>query len=489
MNKTISLLILLVALAPLSMRGQTCMPAITVHNGLSMNVQPLDTDGNGQTNLLGVRLNLGDLVVRVDNPCNSNPVTLAMRKSGFGIGMPTDTTLLFDCDEEGIQLVEVWARNADGVTNYTETYIIIQDNSWDCFDSPAPLSVCAPDLVAPFTTALNGLAGTFWSSGSGPVRFQAPASAFVSQTRDACGGPYEYRIRKAGWGAGPPADTAITFDCNEVGTNVVEIWTGDAAGNWSFVETYLRLRDLDGYCGFNPPNPLPRTCTPDKTPPYLLVRDGLAQSMVWGGLEASATFYVSDLVRMGFDRCSNPLQARISRADDSAALGDAPPADADTTIRFQCDELGTQPVLVWLGDAAGNWTKTETYVLIQDNSNACFLRPGQSATADPASKGYPIAGTARERNLSNGGGVSTLEVWPNPAEDGFTIRTRVDEDGVVGLRMYDAVGRLVRVLAEPVWTNAGEYQVYFPREGLPSGLYRCVWQGQSEIKTVGVVLR
>jgi hypothetical protein len=61
-------------------------------------------------------------------------------------------------------------------------------------------------------------------------------------------------IRKCGTGSGFPFDangnpiTTVTFNCSEVGTQCVELWSIDLAGNADYCETYVIVQDNNGNC-------------------------------------------------------------------------------------------------------------------------------------------------------------------------------------------------------------------------------------------------
>lgn len=66
-----------------------------------------------------------------------------------------------------------------------------------------------------------------------------------------------FAIRKAGTGTGFPVDgqgnpiTSVTFDCTQLGSQPVELWARDKAGNASFCSTYVDVQDNDGVCDPN----------------------------------------------------------------------------------------------------------------------------------------------------------------------------------------------------------------------------------------------
>ncbi|MCC6461444.1 MAG: T9SS type A sorting domain-containing protein, partial [Saprospiraceae bacterium] len=61
-------------------------------------------------------------------------------------------------------------------------------------------------------------------------------------------------IRKASTGTGFPVDSAgnpqhsVTFDCNELGNQPIELWAKDLAGNTDYCETYVNVQDNAGIC-------------------------------------------------------------------------------------------------------------------------------------------------------------------------------------------------------------------------------------------------
>jgi hypothetical protein len=46
----------------------------------------------------------------------------------------------------------------------------------------------------------------------------------------------------------PPATDALTFTCDQLGTNVIALWVGDEAGNWGYCLTSAEVQDNAGVC-------------------------------------------------------------------------------------------------------------------------------------------------------------------------------------------------------------------------------------------------
>jgi Dockerin type I domain len=82
-----------------------------------------------------------------DNCTPANQLVYSIRKKGSGTGFPTMknasgadvpvTTLTWDCNEQGTQFVELWAKDKAGNADFCETYILIQDNAGACPDKGA----------------------------------------------------------------------------------------------------------------------------------------------------------------------------------------------------------------------------------------------------------------------------------------------------------------------------------------------------------------
>jgi hypothetical protein len=108
------------------------------------------------------------------------------------------------------------------------------------------------DCKAPTVVCINGLSTNIMPT----AMIQLWASDFLQYTEDNCtpAGQIQIGIRKCGTGTGFPVDangnpiTTVTFDCNELGTQCVELWAIDAAGNADYCETYVIVQDNNGNC-------------------------------------------------------------------------------------------------------------------------------------------------------------------------------------------------------------------------------------------------
>ncbi|MBL7825102.1 MAG: T9SS type A sorting domain-containing protein [Saprospiraceae bacterium] len=103
------------------------------------------------------------------------------------------------------------------------------------------------DCKAPTVVCVNGLSVNIMPTGM----ITLWASDFLIYMNDNCTPTDQLKlaIRKAGAGTGFPAfETSVTFDCNEIGQQFVELWAQDANGNADFCQTYINVQDHFGIC-------------------------------------------------------------------------------------------------------------------------------------------------------------------------------------------------------------------------------------------------
>lgn len=97
----------------------------------------------------------------------------------------------------------------------------------------------------------------------------------------------------------------------------------------------------------------------DKKPtPYC--KNGLIIELMQTGMVSA---WASDFDAGSYDNCPGTLHLSFS------------PDINDTGATYDCDDLGTQPVQLWVTDASGNQDFCNTFIVIQDNMNACGGSP------------------------------------------------------------------------------------------------------------------
>ncbi|MDO8368112.1 MAG: T9SS type A sorting domain-containing protein [Saprospiraceae bacterium] len=117
------------------------------------------------------------------------------------------------------------------------------------------------DCKPPTVVCMNGLIINIMQSGM----ITLWDTDFLQYTTDNCTPSAQIKIgiRKVGTGTGFPVDTqSVTFDCNEIGNQFVEIWAVDAYGNADYCTTYVIIQDNIGAC--TPPGPVSGNVSTDQ---------------------------------------------------------------------------------------------------------------------------------------------------------------------------------------------------------------------------------
>jgi len=120
------------------------------------------------------------------------------------------------------------------------------------------------DCYAPTVVCMNGLSINIMPSGM----ITLTDLNFLQHTYDNCTPVADIKIGicKAGTCTDFPLDIhSVTFDCNEIGQQFVEIWAEDAFGNADFCTTYVIVQDNFGACV--PAGPVSGNITTDQNQP------------------------------------------------------------------------------------------------------------------------------------------------------------------------------------------------------------------------------
>lgn len=332
-------------------------PVLVCVNGLSVNIMP-----TGQVNLWATDF----LQYTEDNSTPSLLLELGIRRNlDGGTGFPVDGNgdpviqANFNCNELGLQTVQVWAKDAAGNADYCETYVIVQDNIGNCpgnGTNDSPVVIC-----------YNGLSIPLQASGKATVQASSLLQAVYDDITPA--NLIDLGIRRSGTGTGFPVDgngdpiQSVQFDMNEIGVNSLEIWARDEDGHADYCETYVIITENQGNSG---------------EAPTLICINGLTISLLPTGF---VQLWSTDFIQYVED--DNTPSGQIELAIRKFSTGGTGfPQDNNgnplTSVIFSCSEQGTQPVEVWARDQDGNTSYCETYVLVQDNNGIC----GGSVTVD-----------------------------------------------------------------------------------------------------------
>jgi len=119
-------------------------------------------------------------------------------------------------------------------------------------ESSCEYTFVVKDCNAPTVVCTNGLSVNMMPTGM----IVLYASDFLVHAEDNCTPEdyLEFSIRKSGTGVGFPVDNngnpvvSLQFTCDELGTQPIELWAIDAAGNADYCETYIIIQDNGGNC-------------------------------------------------------------------------------------------------------------------------------------------------------------------------------------------------------------------------------------------------
>lgn len=179
-------------------------PAIVCIKGLSANIVSIN----------GIQLWAADFLKSVEDNCTpAAKIKVGLRKAGSGMGFPTNpdgtpqTSVLFTCNDIGLQPVELWAMDAAGNMDFCATDVLVQDNTNNC----NPPSVVAGGLMTEKNEGVGGaLVQLNGTAGTAPV-----AASTISDAN----GHYEFSLQLA-----QPLQLAVTPSKNDAPLNGVSTY-------------------------------------------------------------------------------------------------------------------------------------------------------------------------------------------------------------------------------------------------------------------------
>lgn len=144
------------------------------------------------------------------------------------------------------------ATGADASGSYPlGTTVVTYSASDRCGNvSSCEIKVTVRDDEAPQPLCIVGLSASIYEE-NGSFMARLDATAFDAGAQDNCtpSNLLKYTIRRNEEGqTTPPSSTTITFDCDDVGTQLVQLWVTDALGNSSYCLTYIDVQDNNRLC-------------------------------------------------------------------------------------------------------------------------------------------------------------------------------------------------------------------------------------------------
>ncbi|MBP6811510.1 MAG: T9SS type A sorting domain-containing protein [Saprospiraceae bacterium] len=230
-------------------------------------------------------------------------------------------------------------------------------------DEVCETSLIVRDCIKPTIVCLNGLSINIMPTGE--ITLWAPDFLNYAVDNATPANLLQFAIRKANTGTGFPLDgngdpvQSVTFDCDELGTQAIELWAKDAAGNADHCQTYVIVQDALGNCGDG-----------DDDIPTVVCLNGLAVNILAPG---QIELWASDFLLYAEDdnTPANLLEFGLQKCGFGATFPVDGNGDPIQNLNFDCTELGTRCVELWVRDLDGNTSFCESYAIIQDNLGNC----------------------------------------------------------------------------------------------------------------------
>jgi hypothetical protein len=378
---------------------------------------------------------------------------------------PADSLRTFTCDDNpGPNPILIWATTSGGQQAIGGGVVLVQDNV-ECQATPA----CAPQLLG-----VNGMIVHLSSAGEAALK----PEDFLLEVKEICpgGGALQFSFSP------DVNDNRLVLGCADMGQNPFEIWVTDELGRQNSLNTFAVLQDLDGVCN----EPVTIAFSPN--------------DMACDAEGVDLTPYID-----AGPVCYNNVQATAQPGEPAPPNGDCFAQDAwcdggvahnsvwfvvtapaGGSLRFETEGALDMQLAVWQASSCDNLL-TGGAQLIGANDD----RPGDpygNARLDvhltPGGKYYVQAdghGSALEAGVFYLS-VSTLTsanepaapgegfaLFPNPAQDWFTVRLDrpIADEGFITL--YDAAGGIAVREILP----AGSVERLVRIDGLAPGMYFC----------------
>ena len=114
-------------------QAATCTQTITVQDCQPPNMICRNGITQSLDNNCSMTINAQQYILSISDNCTpTNQIQYGLRRAGTGIGFPASDTLQYHTCNQGTNIVEVWSRDANGLTNSCSNYVLVQDNSNQC---------------------------------------------------------------------------------------------------------------------------------------------------------------------------------------------------------------------------------------------------------------------------------------------------------------------------------------------------------------------
>jgi hypothetical protein len=160
-----------------------CKPPTPVCQALSADLMPVDTDNDGEIDWGMVIIWASDFDASSYHACGY-PITFSFSPD------TTDTFMEFNCNDIGLQTVQIWVTDLVlGEQDYCTTTIDIQDNNNACEDGPQIVGTISGQIATEFTQNVKDVAVNL--SGSGLPSVNTSSSGNYAFPAMPLGGTYQ----------------------------------------------------------------------------------------------------------------------------------------------------------------------------------------------------------------------------------------------------------------------------------------------------------
>ena len=143
-------------------------PAPICINGISLELMPTDTTGDNIPDTGMAEVWVSDYLASPLSDC-TGPIKYSINFSGEP-NDPDQDVLFFDCDDIGTQVIEIWAYDGAGNSDFCETYVIVQDNMGACQTPSAGIAGAVnteqQEAVSDVEVSLSGQMSTSMTTGT-----------------------------------------------------------------------------------------------------------------------------------------------------------------------------------------------------------------------------------------------------------------------------------------------------------------------------------
>lgn len=188
-----------------------------VINGAAVNLQ---ADGTAQV----------PAICMVQNACDFEEILVILSGEGDGTPPSSDNTSIdVNCENMGVILVDIWAKDFLQQWSYAPTYILVEDNYGVCPNNTS-------DIQRPYAIVRHGLAVSFNENGESIIHANDFVAAYVTPA-----GTDEPDFSFSE----DPTDTLRTLSCDDPQTNLFSIYAIDGNPDPSFIQTYCVATPCD----------------------------------------------------------------------------------------------------------------------------------------------------------------------------------------------------------------------------------------------------